>query len=120
MRRAGRRSIAAGVSATANRRAAAGPVVVSCVRSDRMQATRTRNGLLLGDQREGRAVPARLRPLQAADDAGDVYRLSLIDSRRARARGTSLAVQSATTLGARSSSTRVNCCRASAYRPPAI
>jgi hypothetical protein len=44
MRVAGSRSIVRGVEATANRRAAAGPVVVSCVRSDRMQAMRTRNG----------------------------------------------------------------------------
>jgi hypothetical protein len=44
MREAGSVSIAAGVSATAKSRAAAGPVVVSCVRSERMQAMRTLNG----------------------------------------------------------------------------
>jgi hypothetical protein len=44
IRAAGSASMAAGVAASANRRAAAGPVVVSCVRSERMQATRTRKG----------------------------------------------------------------------------
>ncbi len=44
MRDAGSFSMAAGVDATANSRAAAGPVVVSWVRSDRMQAMSTRNG----------------------------------------------------------------------------
>ena len=44
MRGAGSFSMSAGVAATAKRRAAAGPVVVSCVRSDRMQAMRTRKG----------------------------------------------------------------------------
>ena len=44
MRMARNWSIVAGVDATANSRAAAGPVVVSCVRSDRMQAMRTRKG----------------------------------------------------------------------------
>ena len=75
---------------------------------------------LVGDERQGGAVPARLRPPQPADDSRDVYRLSLIDSSSARARGTSLAVQSATILGARSSSTRVSSCRASGYRPVAM
>ena len=36
--------MSAGVAATANSRSEAGPVVVSWVRSDRMQAIRTRNG----------------------------------------------------------------------------
>ena len=36
--------MSAGVAATAKSRAAAGPVVVSCVRSDRMQAMSTRKG----------------------------------------------------------------------------
>ncbi len=44
MRVARSRSSVRGVEATANRRAAAGPVVVSCVRRERMQAMRTRNG----------------------------------------------------------------------------
>src|SRR5207248_4992786 len=79
-----------------------------------------RIAVLLGDEGERRAVPARLRPPQAADDVRDVYRLSLIESSSPRARGTSLTVQSATILGARSSSTRVNSCRASAYRPVAM
>src|SRR5438445_505025 len=69
--------------------------------------------LLLGDQRQRGAVPARLRPPQPADDARDVYRLSLMDSSSVRARGASLTVQSATILGARSWSTRANSCRAS-------
>src|SRR5439155_27095116 len=76
--------------------------------------------LLLGDERERGAVPARTRPPEPADDARDVYRLSLMDSSSVRARGASLTVQSATILGARSSSTRVNSCRASASRAVAM
>ena len=44
MRGAGNFSMVSGVAATANSRSDAGPVVVSWVRSERMQAIRTRNG----------------------------------------------------------------------------
>ena len=44
IRRAVSFSMASGAAATANKRSDAGPVVVSWVRSERMQAIRTRNG----------------------------------------------------------------------------
>ncbi len=44
MRRGVSFSMLSGVAASAKRRSDAGPVVVSWVRSDRMQAIRTRNG----------------------------------------------------------------------------
>ncbi len=91
----------------------AGRGVLRAQRQDARDEHAERIAFLLGDQRQRGAVPARLRPPQPADDRRDVYRLSLIDSSNPRARGASLTVQSATILGARSSSTRVNSCRAS-------
>src|SRR2546425_6939783 len=56
MRRVVSRSIAAGVSARWKSRADAGPVVVSCVRSERRQAIRTWNGSRCSDATSETAV----------------------------------------------------------------
>jgi hypothetical protein len=48
--------MAAGVAAAAKRRSAAGPVVVSCVRSERMQAIKTRKGSRSRSAMTARAV----------------------------------------------------------------